>query len=150
MCYILIATYTIWLATVTWFWANRCVKPLNRKTIVAKFFTHVSAHLINGFIKYYSREFLCLMHSTCTWKPTECHQTLPSPCMILKAICTGVGCVWLARLSHNPHPLQWRFGHAATTELSPWQNVAVTNQSCPFHGFTHCHGVVNRSQMPAS
>jgi len=66
MCYILIATYTIWLATVTWFWANRCVKPLNRKTIVAKFFTHVSAHLINGFIKYYSREFLCLMHSTCT------------------------------------------------------------------------------------
>ena len=75
------------------------VKLLNRKSVVAKFVTctHASAHstyLLNGFIFVTS----ALMHSTCTRKPTESHQTLPSPCMILKAICAGVGWVWLARL----------------------------------------------------
>ena len=38
------------------------------------------------------------MHSTGTPKPTARHQTLPSPCVILKAIRTGVGWVRLARL----------------------------------------------------
>ena len=33
-----------------------------------------------------------------TQEPTESHQALSSPCMILKVICTGVGWVWLARL----------------------------------------------------
>ena len=64
---------------------------------MAKFVTHASAHstyLINGFIEYFS----ALMHSTCTRKPTESHQTLPSPCVILKAIRAGVGWVWLVRL----------------------------------------------------
>ena len=42
--------------------------------------------------------FLHLLHSTCTWKPTKHHQTLPSPCVILKVIRAGVGWVWLARL----------------------------------------------------
>ena len=41
------------------------------------------------------------MHSTCTRKPTESHQTLPSPCVILKAIRAGVGWVWLARLLYR-------------------------------------------------
>ena len=33
-----------------------------------------------------------------TQKPTECHQTLPSPCVILKVIHTRIGWVWLAIL----------------------------------------------------
>ena len=41
------------------------------------------------------------MHSTCTRKPTESHQTLPSLCVILKAIRAGVGWVWLARLGRG-------------------------------------------------
>ena len=38
-----------------------------------------------------------------TWKRTKSHQTLPSPFVILEAICAGVGWVWLARLE----TLQW-------------------------------------------
>ena len=47
-------------------------------------------------------DFLYLMHSTSTRKPrksTNHHQTLPSPCVILKPISTGVGWVWLVRLA---------------------------------------------------
>ena len=38
------------------------------------------------------------MHSTCIPKPTESHQTLPSPCVIPKAIRAGGDWVWLARV----------------------------------------------------
>ena len=37
------------------------------------------------------------MHSTCIPKPTESHQTLPSPCVIPKAIRAGGDWVWLVR-----------------------------------------------------
>ena len=75
---------------------------MNRKTVVAKFVTHASAYimyLINGFIEYYPLDFLRLMHSTCTQKLacTESRQTLPSLCVILKAIRAGVGWVWLVK-----------------------------------------------------
>ena len=44
---------------------------------------------------------ISLVNSTCTRKLTESHQTLPSLCVILKAIHAGVGWVWLARLGFS-------------------------------------------------
>ena len=60
-------------------WSCKHLKPLNQKTVMAKFITHTSTYsirLISGFVEYCPCDFLCLMHSTCTGKPTEHHQTL--------------------------------------------------------------------------
>ena len=63
----------------------------------------------------------------CTRKPTESHQTLPSSCVILKAILAGVGWVWLARLngSNNQGILQAYISPHPTT--SPWPVATIDN-----------------------
>ena len=112
------------------------MKPLNRKSVVAKFVTHASAHstyLINGFIFMAS----ALMHSTCTRKPTESHQTLPSPGVILKAIRAGVGWVWLARLEDSRDMKQPEAGTSrvkgnvgASFETYCYDECSTTFNSC--------------------
>ena len=55
------------------------VKLLNWKTILAKVITHTSTYstyLIIGFIMQFPRDFQHIIHSMCTQKPTEHHQTL--------------------------------------------------------------------------
>ena len=82
-----------------WLWSHafELILMCNWKTVVAKFVTHAILILIS-----------VLMHSTCTWKPTERHQTLPSLCVILKVIYPGQG--WLGLVCETTYHFRCRDG----------------------------------------
>ena len=67
----------------------------------------MSLTLRHSAIKHFPLDCQCLIQSSCTWKPTDCHQTLPSLCVMLKVIHTGVGWVWVTRLHFNASHCHW-------------------------------------------